>query len=129
MFGTRNRVAGDEMHPFGNMRSHLRHDRALGGAHVRQNRARLQMRRDGFRHFFRSADRHADDHQIRILHRVRCREAVSVPKPQLFRTGQRRRRAGRDGDGLRQALFADDAGEGGADEADADQGNALKMGI
>ena len=89
---------------------------------------RLQRRRDFARERFVGADGRAENDEIRAQPPPRAAEAViSSPSPSARRAIQRRRRAVRDRDPLRDVLAPRRARDRGADEADADDREPLEQ--
>ena len=98
LFGTRDRVAGDEMDAVRNMRAHLADDRSLCRADVRQNCAGFQRRGNPFRNRFVRSHRHTQNDEIRPVDRLAGVHAISVAEPELLRAGKGCLRTGGDND-------------------------------
>ena len=103
-----------------------RDDRALDRADVGDDRARLEMRRDLLRHRAAGADGNAEDDEVGVLHGFGIGLDHAVDDAELLHPRARLLRA-RGGDDLaRQALRARGARDRAADQAEADQRDALE---
>ena len=128
MLGAGDRMRGHEMHARGQVRRHVAHDRALDRADVGHDRARLQMRADLGRDRAAGADRDADDDEIGAFDRRRIGLDHLIGDAELGDAPARGGRARRRDDRARRALRARRARDRGADQADADQREAVEDG-
>ena len=85
MLGARKRVAGNEMHGFGQMRLHGVDHRPLDRADIRDGGAGGQMRRDLGGDVAHDAHRHGQNDQIGALHGLGGGVADPVDQPDLER--------------------------------------------
>ena len=126
IFRAGDRMAGDKMNASGNVGRHVVHHRGLDRADVGDGRAPLQLRADFFRHRAAGADRNADDHQVGIGDRGRAGVHHRVGEPQFADALPRRLGARRRHDGTHDAERTRRARDRAADQADADQRQAVE---
>ncbi len=125
VFGAGDGMAGNEMNAGGDVRRHVAHHRGLDRADVGDGRAWLEMRADFFRYRAAGADRNADDDQIGVRNRVRAGVHDRVGEAQFADALPRRLGARRRNDFAHEAERARRARDRAADQADADQRQAV----
>ena len=129
VFGAGDGMRGHEVDAGGQVRRHVANDRAFDRADVGDDGAGLEMRADLGRDRAAGADRDADDHEVGVLRRFGVGGDDLVGEAELDHALARRFRArGRD-DLLHDALLARGARDRGADQADADQRQAIEQGL
>ena len=119
------RMGGDKMNAIGQVRSHVADDRALDRADIRNSRAAHQMRSDLGGDFAAGADRHAYDHEIGAGDGGGAAFHDLIGKAKLGDTLARRGGAGSRHDLAHRSLRPRRAGNRRADQADADQSEAV----
>ncbi len=117
------------MHAFRHVLGHVAHHGGLDRARVGEDRAGRQMSRDFGRERPEAADRRAQDRQIRAPDGIGGMLVYLVGKAEPAHGFARRRRARGRGNPARKACPPRRVGDGGADQADADQRNFLKHGL
>ena len=113
------------MNAGGNVGRHVAHHRGLDRADVGDGRAGLEVRADLFCHCAAGADRNADDHQIGAGDRGGVGVHHLVGEPQFADALPRRLGARRRNDFAHDAERARRARDRAADQADADQRQAV----
>ena len=128
MLGTRQRMARNEVNAGRDMRCHLGDNRGLGRSDIGDDGTGLQATRNGLRHVTRCADRNGDDDEIciaRCFSGVRC---IAVTEAKGTRLVKRFYATRRDGNLPCEACTADGMGKRRADQANADQRDAVETG-
>ncbi len=128
MLGARDGVAGDEVDARRHMRADVAHHRTLHRAHVREDRALGEMRRDFLGDGRVDADGGAQDDEVGAFHGIRRRLVDAVDEAQPFCGVPRARALGEARDVPRQPGAAHGVRQGRADETDADQRDAREEG-
>ena len=126
IFGAGDRMRRDEMHVRGQVRGHVAQHRALDRADVRHRGALHQMRADLLGDLAAGANRDADDDQVSPFHRGGVGLDHLIGEAQLGDALSRLRRARRGDDRTNQALGARAARNRAADQAKADQRQAIE---
>ena len=126
IFGAGDGMARDEMDAGRNVGRHVAHHRGLDRADIGDGRARLEVRADLFRHRAAGADRNADDHQIGAGDRGRAGVHDFVGETQFADALPRRLGSRRRNDFAHDAERARRARDRAADQADADQRQAVE---
>lgn len=125
MLGAGQRMAGNEMHAFRQMRRYRLHHGRLDRADIGDRRAGLQMRRDLRRDIGHGTHRHRQNHQICAFDRLGRRLADPIHKPDLQSHRPRLGRAGMADDLSRQTLFAHRQRHRAGDQPQPDQRDTL----
>ena len=115
-----------EMHALRQMRSHVAHDRALDRADIGDDRAGRKVRADLGGDRAAGADRNADDDEVGAFDRLGVGLDHLVGEAELGDAPARLRRARGGDDRADGALRARRARDRGADQADADQRQAVE---
>ena len=118
--------AGTKCTPLRQMRGHVADHRALDRADVGHDRARRQMRADLLGDGAAGADRNADDDEIGAFDRGGVGLDHLIGEPEFGHALARLRRARGGDDRARGALGAGGARDRRADQADADQRQAVE---
>ena len=118
-------MAGDEMDAGRNVGRHVAHHRGLDRADVGDGCARLEVRADLLGHRAAGADWNADDHQVGAGNRGGAGVHHCVGEPQFADALPRRLGARRRHDFAHDAERARRARDRAADQADADQRQAV----
>ena len=125
MLGAGDRMRGHEMHAGGKMRRHVLDHRRLDGADVGDGGARFQVRGDFGGDRPAGADRNADDDEVGARGRLGIGVDDAVGDAQFDDALARLFRAGGGDDLAHHALLACRPRDRRADQADADQGEAI----
>ena len=121
-------MRGDEVHPGWHQRAHVADHALLGRAHIGQDRAGGEGRRDRLGQGREGAHRGAEHHAVGALDRARGIELHPVGDAQLHHPVERFLRARVHHDLAREvAALAGDARDRGPDQPDADQGEATEQ--
>ena len=127
MLGAGDGMRGNEMHVGGRCGAMSAHDGALDRADVGDDRARREMRRDLLRHRTAGADGNAEDDEVGVLDRLRIGRDHGIDDAEFLHPRARLLGA-RGGDDLAgQALALRGARDRAADQAEADQRDALEV--
>ena len=124
-FGAGDGMARDKMDAGRNVGRHVAHHRGLDRADIGDGRARFQVRADVFCYRTAGADRNADDHQVGAGDRGRAAVHHRVGEPQFADALPRRLGTRRRNDFAHEAERARRARDRAADQADADQRQAV----
>ena len=123
------RMGGHEVHAGGNVRRHCAQHRAFDRADVGYDRARRQMRADLGGDRAAGADRNADDDEIGAFDGRRIGFDHLIGEAELGHPPAGGGRAGGRHDRARGALRARGSRDRGADQAHADQREAVEDGV
>ena len=126
LLGASNRMPGDEVDAFRHMRRDIAHGGGLDRADVRDDRAFLQLRADGLRDGLVGSDGRAQDDEIGAAHGIGRIGVHLRNEAKLFGAFARCGCRGRADDFANQSGTAGGVTDRRADQADADQRQALE---